>query len=122
MIGKDKSCHAASEETITGNLFGAGACRSLEFAISEILFKEPAALCIPVATVGNDITRGWNQIYSPSLHVQPSATAYNPVHACRGDRLSLGFVVFVVIDDLNYMPSVVASLFMILTLRLAKTR
>jgi hypothetical protein len=34
MIGKDKSCHAASEETIAGNLFGAGACRSLEFAIS----------------------------------------------------------------------------------------
>jgi hypothetical protein len=34
MIGKDKSCHAASEETITGNLFGAGACRFIEFAIS----------------------------------------------------------------------------------------
>jgi hypothetical protein len=33
-----------------------GACRSLEFAISEILFKEPAALCIPAATVGNEIT------------------------------------------------------------------
>jgi hypothetical protein len=56
MSGKDKSCHAASEETITGNLFASEACRSAELESPEILFKEPAALCIPVATVGNEIT------------------------------------------------------------------
>jgi hypothetical protein len=56
MSAKDKSCHAASEETITINLSATEACRSAEPGISEILFKEPAALCIPVATVGNEIT------------------------------------------------------------------
>jgi hypothetical protein len=36
--------------------FVADASRSLEIAISRILFRKPAALCIPVATVGNEIT------------------------------------------------------------------
>ena len=101
-MGKDRSCHAASEETITGSLSAAEACRSVGLRSPEILFKEQAALCIPVATVGNDITRGWNQIYSPSLHAELSATGYNPVHAYRSDQFSNGFVVFVVIaDDLS---------------------
>jgi hypothetical protein len=81
MIGKDKSCHTASEETITGSLSAAESCRSAEFEISGNPLQGAGSIMHPVATVGNEITRGWNQIYSPSLQVQPFAMAYNPVHA-----------------------------------------
>jgi hypothetical protein len=58
MSAKDKSCHAASEETITGNSFGTGLADLLNLRSPEILFKGSAALCIPIATVGNEIASG----------------------------------------------------------------
>jgi hypothetical protein len=56
MIGKDKSCHAASEETILATYSVPGLVDLLNLRSPAILFEEPAALCIPVATVGNEIT------------------------------------------------------------------
>jgi hypothetical protein len=116
-MGKNRLCHVASEETITGTTLVAEASRSLEFAISRMLFKKPAVLCILIATVANQ--EAGDEVYSfcwcPAFHLGGTIS----VHVCIGNQLPRGFVVMA--GEGSYMPSIVASLFMILTLRSAKT-